>query len=217
MKKYSIPTLLTLMTLFVSVSISAANSLFSTLMTASLTGSAQNAADVQKLELSEVGLLLTALKSKDPFVRVNALQGLGESGDAEATESIITALRDDNLYVRAYAAEALGKIKQSEAVEPLIAALHDEEEFVHQSLGEIKDEKAVKPLIALLSGEKQIVKTHAAWALGEIRDTKATGALIEALKDEICCHHAAEALKKITGHDFGTDFDRWNSWWMNTQ
>jgi HEAT repeat protein len=218
MNKYLIPTVLTLMTLFVGVSISASNSLFSTLMTASLTGSTQNAVDVQKLELSEVGLLLTALKSKDPFVRVNAVQGLGEAGCAEAAESIITALRDDNLYVRAYSAEALGKIKQGKAVEPLIAALNDEDEFVQayvvRSLGEIGDSKAVRPLIDLLNGEKQVVKTHAAWALGEIKDLKAVGALITALKDEVCCDHAAEALKKITEQDFGTDYEQWNNWWL---
>ncbi|MEN8265120.1 MAG: HEAT repeat domain-containing protein [Nitrospirota bacterium] len=221
MGQYLILTVLTVMILFASISISTADNLFSKLMTASLTNSTQDTVKFQKLELSEVGLLLAALKSRDPFVRVNAVQGLGEAGDAEATERIIAALRDDNQYVRAYAAEALGQIKQSKAVEPLIAALNDEDEFVQvyvvRSLGEIGDSKALKPLIDLLNSEKQVVKIHAAWALGEIKDLKAVGALIAALKDEVCCDHAAEALKKITEQDFGTDYEQWNNWWLNDQ
>lgn len=220
MKKNLIPTVLTLVTLFASVSISTANNLFSTLMTASLTDSTQETVNFQKLELSEVGLMLAALKSKDPFVRANAVQELGEMDVPEGTIPLIKALKDHNIYVRAYAAEALGKIKQSNAVDPLITALNDEDEFVQthivHSLGQIRDSKAIRPLIDLLNGEKQVVKTHAAWALGEIRDPKAIGALIAALKDDVCCDHAAEALKKITEQNFGTDYEQWNNWWLTT-
>jgi vesicle coat complex subunit len=187
---------------------------------ATLHNTAVDAARTAHLKVSELDRMKTMLRSSDPYVRAEAAQDLGEMGGPEVAIPLIKALEDDNIYVRAYAAEALGKIKQYEAVMPLIHALNDEEEFVQthivQSLGELKDPKAVLPLIALLTAEREVIRTHAARALGEIRDPKAIGALITALNDEVCCDHAAEALKKITDQDFGTDYDRWNSWWSST-
>ncbi len=210
MKKKNIISTLIIMVMLATASLSYA----------ALQNRAFNAASMAAIELSEIDVMTSMLKSNDPFVRANTAQDLGELGDPEGTIPLIKALKDDNIYVRAYAAEALGKIKQSAAVEPLIAALNDEDEFVQshivQALGEIRDAKAVNPLVDLLNGKKQVVKTHAAWALGEIRDPKAVGALITALNDDECCDHAAEALKKITEQDFGTDHEQWNNWWLST-
>ncbi len=187
---------------------------------ATINNTALNSARMTGLELDEVDRIKAMLKSSDPFVRADASQELGELAHPDATEPLISALTDNSIYVRAYAAEALGKIKNTRAIDPLVAALNDEDEFVQthiiHSLGEIRDSKAVTPLIDLLNSEKDVVKTRAAWALGEIRDPKAVDALITALNDEVCCDYAAEALKKITEQDFGTDHEKWQSWWLST-
>ncbi len=190
------------------------------LAAASVDYGAINWAKIKILSISPVRQEIEALKSNDPFVRVEAVQALGESDDPAAIDPLIASLRDNNLYVRAYAAEALGKLHDSRTVQPLINSLKDKDFFVQthavKALGEMKHTKAVNPLIALLEKGNEDIKPHAAWALGEIQDTGAVGPLIDALKIEICCDEAAASLRKITKQDFGIDFEQWNEWWMNT-
>ena len=51
--------------------------------------------------------------------------------------------------------------------------------------------------------------------MGRIGDKRAVEPLIEALKDEDegARWLAAEALKKITGNDFGEDYEEWRKWY----
>ena len=210
MRKNIFITKILIFTFIVSTSLSAA----------SVNQGALNWARTQKLNISSVEQMIEALKSNDPFVRVEAVQALGESRDLGAIEPLVPALKDNNLYVRAYSAEALGKLRDSRAVQPLINALNDKDVFVQahvvKALGEMRNLEAVNPLIALLDGKNEEIKPHSAWALGEIKDTGAVGSLIKALKVEICCDEAAMALRKITKQDFGIDFEQWNEWWVNT-
>ena len=62
-------------------------------------------ADKEKLEI-----LLQKLNDPDPFIRVEAVQALGERQEEQSLIPVCDSLKDENLYVRAYAAEALGKI-----------------------------------------------------------------------------------------------------------
>ncbi|MFN3699646.1 MAG: HEAT repeat domain-containing protein, partial [Dictyoglomus sp.] len=88
-----------------------------------------------------------------------------------------------------------------------------------KALGEIKDKRAVEPLISALKDEDWYVREAAAYALGEIGDSRAVEPLISALKDkdEIFQFVAKEALKKITGMDFGIDYEKWNKWWQENK
>jgi hypothetical protein len=55
-------------------------------------------------------------------------------------------------------------------------------------------------------------------ALGKIGDSKAIEPLIKALEDDFMMGFTssiAEALKKITDQDFGTDAGKWHEWWQS--
>jgi HEAT repeat protein len=123
----------------------------------------------------EVLVIISAL-SEEYAVRLNAINILGDLGDARAVEPLVQVLLEDtNDYLRSLAAVALGKIGDSGAVEPLIQAL--------------------------LEDESNGVRSNAAKALGEIGDARAVEALTQALDDESASVRIAaeDALKKIQG------------------
>ena len=109
--------------------------------------------------------LLQKLNDPDPFVRVEAVQALGEIQKEEALVPVCECLYDENIYVRAYAAEALGKIGQvniSLALLRLISVLDDSSPYVRAmmvaALGELQDERAVDPIRKLLHDEDESVR-----------------------------------------------------------
>jgi HEAT repeat protein len=77
-------------------------------------------------------------------------------------------------------------------------------------LGEIKDARAVPYLVEALDDKDDFVRFFAAEALGKIGDPSAVEPLMESVKNN---SSAADALKRLTGEDFGTDQKDWESWW----
>ncbi|KPK00455.1 MAG: hypothetical protein AMJ60_01300 [Desulfobacterales bacterium SG8_35] len=129
-------------------------------------------ADKDKLET-----ILLKLSDPDPFVRVEAVQALGEIPKAQALVSVCGCLTDENLYVRAYAAEALGKIGQvdiSLTLSRLLPALDDPSPYVRAmmlaALGELQDERAADSVRKLLHDEDESVRGMAEWALSNIEN-----------------------------------------------
>jgi HEAT repeat protein len=129
-------------------------------------------AQEKKLEM-----LLLQLNDSDPFVRVEAVQSLGEIYKEKSLASVCDCLTDENLYVRAYAAEALGKIGQvdiSLTLSRLLPALSDPSPYVRSmmalALGELQDRRGVDPLRELLLDEDESVRRMAAWALNKIEN-----------------------------------------------
>jgi HEAT repeat protein len=123
--------------------------------------------------------VLQKLDDPDPFVRVEAVQALGEIQIKQSLVSACECLLDDNLYVRAYAAEALGKIGMMDVtftLSKLFAALHDPSPYarakVIAALGELKDERAIAPLKEMLQDQDESVRGMAAWALNKIENTQ---------------------------------------------
>jgi len=126
-------------------------------------------------ERENVEILLQKLNNPDPFIRVEAVQALGEIQKEEALLPVCECLNDENLYVRAYAAEALGKIGQvdiSLALLRLISSLDDPSPYVRAmmvaALGELQDPRAVDPIRKLLQDEDESVRGMALWALENI-------------------------------------------------
>lgn len=143
-------------------------------MTPDLNIVASEAVDAKNLEI-----LLQKLNDPDPFVRVEAVQALGEIQREQSLISVCGCLNDENLYVRAYAAEALGKIGQvnmSLALSRLLPALDDPSPYVRAmmvvALGELQDERAANPIRKLLQDEDESVRKMAAWALGNIESSQ---------------------------------------------
>jgi len=131
-------------------------------------------ADKENLET-----LLQKLKDPDPFVRVEAVQALGEIQKEQSLVAVCGCLNDENIYVRAYAAEALGKIGQvdiSLTLSKLLPALNDPSPYVRAmmlaALGELQDERAADSIRKLLQDEDESVRGMAAWALGNIENSQ---------------------------------------------
>ena len=129
-------------------------------------------ADKESLEI-----LLQKLNDSDPFVRVEAVQSLGEIKAVESFVSVCDSLDDENIYVRAYAAEALGKIGRvdiSLALLKLLTGLDDPSPYVRAmivaALGELQDERAVSSVRECLNDEDESVRKMAAWALNNIEN-----------------------------------------------
>src|SRR4030042_3888158 len=131
--------------------------------------------------------LISALKDKNPNVRVLAAVALEELENPKAVDALIAVLTDENLDVQSSAARALGSINDPKAVDPLIAALKDKKAEVRGTaavaLGEIGDKKATMPLVALLQDSSEKVRRLAAVSLGVIGDSQAVKGLVTALKD----------------------------------
>jgi len=131
-------------------------------------------ADLHRLEI-----LQQKLNDPDPFVRVEAVQALGEIQKEQSLLSVCNCLTDENIYVRAYAAEALGKIGRidlSLTLLRLISALDDPSPYVRAmmvaALGELQDERAAEPIRKLLHDEDESVRTMAEWALNQIEESQ---------------------------------------------
>ncbi len=131
-------------------------------------------ADIEKLKI-----FLQKLNDPDPFVRVEAVQGLGEIQREKALVSVCGCLTDENLYVRAYAAEALGKIGQidiSLTLTNLLPALDDPSPYVRAmiilALGQLQDNRATDSIRKLLHDEDDSVMGMAKWALDKIESAQ---------------------------------------------
>jgi HEAT repeat protein len=129
----------------------------------------------EKASPETIDSLLQKLDNPDPFVRVAAVQALGEIRQDRSLFSLCGCLTDENLYVRGYAAEALGKIGHldtSYAIEQLSAAPDDPSPYVRSmmvlALGELQDKRAINTVRKLLQDEDETVRKMAAWALKKI-------------------------------------------------
>ena len=119
------------------------------------------------------------LNDPDPFVRVEAVQALGEIQKEKALITLCDCLSDENLYVRAYAAEALGKVGHvdiAHTLSQLLPALDDPSPYVRAmmlvALGELQDDRAADSVRKLLHDEDESVREMAAWALSNIEKSQ---------------------------------------------
>jgi len=89
----------------------------------------------------------------------------------------------------------------------------DEARFLAYMTCEEIDEEIKENVQKTLKDDKD-TRSNVALALGEIGDKRAQGILIAFLNDgvEAVRTNAALALRKITGQDFGTDYDGWSKW-----
>ena len=138
-----------------------------------------NIVPLEFADKENVEVLIQYLNDPDPFVRVEAIQALGEIQIKQSLVAVCDYLDDENIYVSAYAAEALGKIGTidvSLTISMLFLALDDSSPYVRtfviSALGELKDEKAIAPLRGMLHDKDKTVRGMAAWALDNIENSQ---------------------------------------------
>lgn len=168
--------------------------------------------------------LIEAMKDKDPVVRRNAAIALlwigedyGQKSIAPATDTLVIALKDESSEVRWRAARTLRVLEwrptdQKSLIDFLILTQDFEE------LSEI-GQPAVAELIVALEDKGWDNRRDASKTLGTIGDVSAVEPLIETLEDEVSDvkESAAAALTKLTGEDFGWDYEKWRKWWEHNK
>lgn len=137
---------------------------------------------------------------------------------------LIQALKEGpGANIRETAAEYLGKVGPEEGVvTALIGALEDSDGLVSsaaaEALGEIGPEAAdaAYALGECLKEKSWLLRQKSAQALQNIGPgaLDAVPALIDALREwEINRNYAVDALRAITGQEFGNDPSTWQEWW----
>jgi HEAT repeat protein len=147
------------------------------------------------------GLIKALSYPKDAEIRLQAVQALGEIGDARAVSPLFAAHKDKDRKVSWAATDALVKIA-SRSIEPFIPALNDSSRDVRYlavyCLGSTGDPRAVEPLREALKDSDPLVRQNVASSLGKIPVASAVDALISALgdTDKHVRGNAADALGK---------------------
>jgi len=155
------------------------------------------------------------------------LEALNEGG----IESLISKLKDKDTNIVEAAVEALGKMKDPRAIEPLIEILNKEEEGdilvkTIDALIEIEDPKVISPLISTLNHKDigtrwfacQIIEKLARKGIIDYQVVEPLILILKkdskyVIKEGFPYNAAEEALKVITGQDFGEDIQKWELWW----
>jgi HEAT repeat protein len=149
--------------------------------------------------------LIADLKNKDPLVRSNATQALGELKDPSAVEPLINVLNDKEPLIQRQAIKALRKINDPRVVEPIIAVLNDKKKEAYvrmtaaDTLGRLGDPAVIQALVVALNDKHWNVRSHAARALGRLKDPRAVEPLIVSLndRDPTTRGHVVDALAEI--------------------
>ncbi|MFQ5645314.1 MAG: HEAT repeat domain-containing protein [bacterium] len=180
-----------------------------------VTGEAVEA--LTKIGRPAVTPLLAALKYKNVDIRKNVVTVLGNIGDHQAIDPLIHLLDDHDLGVHRQIASSLqkfGGVAEKRLINDLKHGEIHARENAAWALGKIGSEEAEKPLIAALTGKSAWLRENAAGSLGEIGTQQAVRPLIKALSDHetVVATKAAEALKTITGQDFGLAPAAWQKW-----
>ena len=134
-----------------------------------------------------------AAKTASPEARMVYVEALGGlAGSAAAHQMLLELVKDKDTYVRGMAAAGLGEHRAMDAYEPLLALLDDKAWLVQAaalaSLPRLIDRAAVKRSIPKLIDFLENVS-------GRMRVD------------------ASEALRRITGKNFGRDAAAWRKWY----
>lgn len=127
------------------------------------------------------------LGHKDPNMRRQAANALGEIGDPVAVPALIASLNDQTEYVRRKAAISLKRIG-APAVPALAQGLKSGEELVRNAafdlLMEFGDASAIPALIEALKSDNLSVRKRAVQMLEKVGDASAVPALAALLRDK---------------------------------
>ncbi len=139
------------------------------------------AAALERLGEAAVNPLFDLLSSRQPLLRVRAIDVLGRLRHRGAWQRLLAGLRDSSTWVRIVSCQALGEIREERAMPALIRALDDRDPVVRamaaEALGKLRDFRASMPLLGRLKDESLLVQTNVLRALGLIGNPVAEGFL----------------------------------------
>ncbi|MEW6747093.1 MAG: HEAT repeat domain-containing protein [Planctomycetota bacterium] len=148
------------------------------------------------------------------------IASLAGNRDEESIRHLATLPRKPRDWrARARLAEVLGKIGSELACEELHKLLDDSDPrvvcYAAEALGLIRAAASVAPLSKLLKASNWQVRAFAVTSLQEIGHVDAIAALIKALSGEtgILSRMIGDALVKLTGASFGSNYEAWSNWW----
>jgi HEAT repeat protein len=126
--------------------------------------------------------LLRALNDKDPKIRIDAVDALGDAGDIRAVEPLIQAIqKKENAGIpQARMIIALGKLQDPRATAILLKVLHGRVDTVPfsamarlravESLGLIGDERVIRPLFHFMKQQAEREGTFEGQIVSCVRD-----------------------------------------------
>lgn len=170
------------------------------------------------------------LKDNRSNNRLAAAKMLGEVGDFLSLGGLASQVGlDVDVQVQKACLESMWRIDGAEAIRIITDKIKDYDKSTEatsfyktnwygaaDALGQIGEPWVVDPLILMLADEDFVgsPSLQAAEALGEIGDPRAIEPLIDSLKtdDAYTRRRSADALRAITGQDFGDDFHSWQQW-----
>ena len=192
--------------------------------------------DVQP-EAELLPALERALQSHDPIAREGAARALGvmawSSDDpSRLAPLLVQAWQDPEAVVRSAVVDSVGSFEEhttSELLQVLAEALSDPDSDVQfratlvlWSLADYKDNYSPEDvamlgqaLVTMLQERKFGMNPMVMGVLGRWQVMEAVPLLIELLSDptSMIQMQASTALEEITGEDFGSDAQAWQSWW----
>lgn len=160
----------------------------------------------------EVKKQIIRLYALATFVNLDAVKKLAASGDdAKYAIPFLIDMLDDKTLIMTY--------DENAEMRTAIGTFMGEE--VAAAVGKI-GKPAVEPLIAVLGSGNDTVEKNAIIALGLTKDYRAVEPLlfrvgVKELEDTVIERYAVQALKEITGVDFGNDRMAWNKWWVRNR
>jgi len=173
---------------------------------------------------SSTNMLIELAKKSPLMIRQVAISALSTRRGKAVDKTLRNTLRLKNPTFRALAAEALGRFKKNRNVKKacalLILAADESVSEVRikalESLGMLECKNSLKVLTKALKRPTQREKSSALLSLRFLGDKRASGAIIALLldKNDMVVRDAANALRRLTGVDYGTDYALWDAWWQ---
>lgn len=165
--------------------------------------------------------LATFLSNKDRAIRLEAANSLSRYKNPWVADYLLEALKNNDPAIRSTALYALGKRKSPVAIPELLELLNDPDLVIRSQviyvLSKFRDQRVIEPLIAQSNLNDVSFRVGVISALANIRDYRVIERLLVLLKDKNKAIRvaAAESLAQMTDVDFGVNFSRWKSWWVN--
>ncbi|MFH1756341.1 MAG: HEAT repeat domain-containing protein, partial [Candidatus Latescibacterota bacterium] len=133
------------------------------------------------------GKLMAYLSSKNPLIRLRAVEAIGRIQDEQDVSNLLPMLKDKDMRIVLETIFALGQLGSDKATAPLIALQKGASKEVliniAEALGKIGGEPARDALVGLLQDFHSPVRRSAAFSLARLQDPEATRALLIATHD----------------------------------